>query len=112
SPSRTWSSSAVEEPWLRGEGSGVLVGAVRERSRRIVVAPDAFKGSLSAGQVARALIRGMAFTFPDGEYVPVPVADGGEGTAQALVDATGGRMCTVTVEGPMGEPVEAFFGIL
>jgi len=85
---------------------------VGNRSRRIVVAPDAFKGSLSAGEVARALIRGMAHTFPDAEYVAVPVADGGEGTAQALVDATGGQMRTVTVDGPLGEPVEAFFGVL
>lgn len=81
-------------------------------TRRIVVAPDAFKGSLSAVRVAEALIRGMAQTFPDAEYVAVPIADGGEGTVQVLVEATGGSIHPVTVEGPLGEPVQAFFGVL
>ncbi len=79
---------------------------------KIVLAPDSFKESLSALQVAESLENGFKQVFPDAEYVKVPMADGGEGTTQSLVDATGGRIITKTVTGPLGEKVEAFFGIL
>jgi len=77
---------------------------------KIVIAPDSFKESLSALQVAAAIEAGMREVFPDAEYVKVPVADGGEGTVQALIDATGGWRVDQRVTGPLGEPVQAFYG--
>jgi glycerate 2-kinase len=79
---------------------------------KIVIAPDSFKESLSALEVAEAIEKGFKQVLPDAEIVKVPMADGGEGTVQSLVDATGGEIITKTVTGPLGEPVEAFFGIL
>jgi glycerate 2-kinase len=79
---------------------------------RVVIAPDSFKGSASALQVAAAMERGLRAVFPDAEVVKVPIADGGEGTVEALVTATGGRVVRRTVRGPLGAPVEAGWGIL
>ena len=78
---------------------------------KIVSAPDSYKESLSALEVAQAVEAGFRQVFPDADYVLVPVADGGEGTVDAMVAATGGRKETVTVSGPLGEPVEAFYGL-
>lgn len=78
---------------------------------KIVIAPDSYKESLSALEVAQAVAAGFREIFPDAEYVLVPVADGGEGTVDAMVAATGGRRERVTVGGPLGEPVEAFYGL-
>jgi len=79
---------------------------------RIVIAPDSFKGSLSAAEAAAAMGRGTRAAFPDAEIVEVPMADGGEGTVDALVAGTGGRIITHTVTGPLGQTVEARFGLL
>ncbi|MFT3847143.1 MAG: glycerate kinase [Propionivibrio sp.] len=79
---------------------------------RIVVAPDSYKGSASAPEVAAAMARGVRRVFPDAEVVQVPIADGGEGTVQALVGATGGIIRKSEVAGPLGEPVVASWGIL
>lgn len=79
---------------------------------RILIAPDSFKGSLTAVEAAAAMARGVATVFPSAEVTLLPVGDGGEGTAAALVAATGGRMVSRTVRGPLGEPVEAAFGLL
>jgi len=79
---------------------------------RIIVAPDSFKGSASALQVAQAMERGVHAVFPHAEVVKVPIADGGEGTVAALLDATGGSPRTSRVRGPLGEPVEAGWGLL
>jgi glycerate kinase len=79
---------------------------------RIVVAPDSFKGSLSALGVAAAMERGIRAAFPDAEVLKVPIADGGEGTVEALVEATRGSFRTREVRGPLGEPVEARWGVL
>ncbi len=79
---------------------------------KIVLAPDAFKGSLTAAEVCAAMAEGLRRFLPDAEIVSVPMADGGEGTVQSLVDATGGHFVTETVSGPLGEPVPACFGIL
>lgn len=78
---------------------------------KIVIAPDSFKESLSAMQVACAIEAGFREVFPDAEYVKVPVADGGEGTVQAMIEATGGRRVELQVTGPLGEPVHAFYGL-
>lgn len=79
---------------------------------KIVVAPNAFKGSLSATQAARAIGRGVHQTLPDAEIVEIPVADGGDGTAEALVTAHHGTFRSVDVEGPLGDPVHASYGLI
>jgi glycerate kinase len=78
----------------------------------IIVAPDSFKGSLTALEAADAIVQGVRAVMPDAEVVSMPLADGGEGTVEALVRATEGKIITTTVTGPMGEPVEAHFGLL
>lgn len=78
----------------------------------IIIAPDSFKGSLTAVAATDAIEQGIRAVLPTAELVRVPLADGGEGTAQALVDATGGRIVQHRVFGPLREPVEAYFGIL
>ncbi|MBK0080573.1 glycerate 2-kinase [Kosakonia sp. S58] len=77
---------------------------------KIVIAPDSYKESLSATQVAQAIEKGFREIFPDAHYVSVPVADGGEGTVEAMIAATQGTMHTARVTGPLGEPVEACWG--
>jgi glycerate kinase len=79
---------------------------------RVVIAPQALKGSLTAAETGRAIAQGVRAVFPLAEIQIVPVADGGEGTVQALVDATGGMLVQQVVTGPLGEPVEAFWGLL
>jgi len=79
---------------------------------RIVIAPDSFKGSLTALAVAEAMERGARAVFPQAEVRKVPIADGGEGTVDALVAATHGRHEELTVRGPLGEPVRARWGVL
>ena len=81
-------------------------------SMKIIIAPDSFKGSLTARQAADAIERGVRRVTPDADIIPIPMADGGEGTVRALVDATGGRLIPVRVTGPLGEPVAATYGIL
>jgi glycerate kinase len=77
---------------------------------KIVIAPDSFKESLTALQVATAIEAGMREVWPDATYVKVPVADGGEGTVQALIDALDGQRVDARVTGPLGRPVDAFYG--
>jgi len=80
---------------------------------KIVLAPDKFKGSLTAPQVAEAMARGVRRVLPGAEIDICPMADGGEGTVAALVAATGGRIVTRRVTGPLPEMrVEAEFGVL
>jgi glycerate 2-kinase len=79
---------------------------------RIVAAPNPYKGSLTAPLAAAAIKRGVLEVWKDAEVMEVPVADGGEGTVDALVAAHGGERVTVTVEGPLGGPVEASFGLI
>ncbi|HWI61774.1 MAG TPA: glycerate kinase [Symbiobacteriaceae bacterium] len=79
---------------------------------RILIAPDSFKGSLSAAEAAAAMARGAAAAFPAADIVQLPMADGGEGTVDALVAGTGGQLVTHTVTGPLGERVDSRFGLL
>ncbi|MGK3226216.1 glycerate kinase [Enterobacter soli] len=78
---------------------------------KIVIAPDSYKESLSALEVATAIEQGFREIFPSAQYVKLPVADGGEGTVEAMVAATGGRIVHVPVTGPLGERVEGFYGL-
>ena len=79
---------------------------------RIVVAPDSYKGSVSALAVAQAMERGIRKVFPSADVCQIPLADGGAGTVEALVVATGGRFRTSDVVGPLGERITARWGIL
>jgi len=78
---------------------------------KIVIAADSFKGSLSSAELAEACESGIRKVYPDAEVVKVPVADGGEGTVEALVDGTKGVYRTVKVNGPLMSPVTALYGI-
>ncbi|WP_127580232.1 glycerate kinase family protein [Paenibacillus koleovorans] len=78
----------------------------------VVVAPDSFKGSLTAVEVAAAITRGLQRSGLAADIRQVPMADGGEGTVDAVLTAVGGERRVLTVTGPMGEPVEAFYGVL
>ncbi|EGQ9502218.1 glycerate kinase [Vibrio cholerae] len=79
---------------------------------KVVIAPDSFKESLTAKRVCDAIQAGLARVWHDAKFVAIPVADGGEGTVQSLVDATQGRLVEVKVMGPQGKRVEAFYGML
>ncbi|ELY2785837.1 glycerate kinase [Cronobacter sakazakii] len=80
--------------------------------KKIVIAPDSFKESLSAMDVARAIEAGFREIYPQAHYVCVPMADGGEGTVEAMVAATGGQIITTPVTAPLGNKVDGFFGLL
>ena len=79
---------------------------------RIVVAPDKFKGSLTARAAGDAMARGLARAFVGAQIDVVPVADGGDGTAEVLVDALGGKLVSCDVRGPDGATVTATYGLL
>jgi len=78
---------------------------------KIIIAPDSFKGSLSAAQVANAIENGILRVRKDIELVKLPLADGGEGTVDAFLSAMGGKTEEVRVSGPLGEEVVAEYGI-
>lgn len=79
---------------------------------KIIIAPDSFKESMTAKEACEAIEKGMKIALPNAEFIKVPMADGGEGTTQSLVDATEGKMYFVETTGPLGEKVKSKFGIL
>ena len=79
---------------------------------RIIVAPNAFKGSLSAVDAAAAIGQGVRRARPSALVDLLPIADGGDGTVDTLVAATGGQRVTRRVRGPLGEPVDAEYGVI
>jgi glycerate kinase len=79
---------------------------------KIVIAPDSFKGSLTATEVSDALEKGVKKVYPEAFVEKVPMADGGEGIMQCLVNATHGKIYDKEVIGPLGEPVIPSFGVL
>ena len=79
---------------------------------KVVVAPDSWKDCLPAVRVAEAMARGVRAAVPGAVVVSKPMADGGQGTVEAMVLATGGRVVTRNVTGPLGAPVAATFGVL
>ncbi|QLB18109.1 glycerate kinase [Mannheimia granulomatis] len=78
---------------------------------KIVIAPDSFKESLTALEVAQAIQIGFARVFPNADYQLVPMADGGEGSVQSLIDATKGSLQKISVKAPLANQVEATFGL-
>ena len=79
---------------------------------RVLVAPDAFKGSLAASEVAACVAEGLRAALPGAAVTELPVADGGEGTVATLVGATGGRLVWASASGPRGTPLRAQYGLL
>ena len=79
---------------------------------KIVIAPQAFKGSVSALAAAKAIQRGVLAAENQAETVLVPVADGGDGTLEALVETTGGQLFRSIVAGPLDQPLEATWGVM
>ncbi|MGE7859250.1 MULTISPECIES: glycerate kinase [Bacillus cereus group] len=78
---------------------------------KVVIASDSYKESLKAIEVCEAIERGFRAIFPKAEYVNLPIGDGGEGTVESLVDATGGKIILLDVTGPLRERVQAFYGM-
>jgi len=79
---------------------------------KIIIAPDSFKGSNSAMKVANHIEKGVLKVFPDARIVKIPIADGGEGTVDAIIAGGGGEIFEKEVTGPLGEKVFAKYGIL
>ncbi|PSV12090.1 glycerate kinase [Photobacterium leiognathi] len=79
---------------------------------KIIIAPDSYKESLTAMEVATAIENGFRQVIPNAEYIKLPMADGGEGTVQSLVDASNGTIIERSVTGPLGEQVNGFFGLM
>lgn len=79
---------------------------------KILIAPDSFKGCMTAKEACEALEKGLQNIDADAQIVKVPMADGGEGTVQALVDALNGKIITKKVTGPLNKPVTAFYGLI
>jgi glycerate kinase len=84
----------------------------KARAMRVVVAPDSFKESAPASTVAEAIAEGFRRVHPGADLVCIPMADGGEGTVDALVAATGGSLIGVEVTGPLGGSLSAEYGVL
>ena len=81
-------------------------------SLTVLIAPSGFKESLSVKDVAEAIARGVRRAAPHAVILTAPMVDGGEGTTEALIVATGGRIVPATVTGPVGNPVPSFWGIM
>ena len=79
---------------------------------KIVIAPQEFKESLGGIEIAQAMREGVLRVWPDAETQLVPVADGGDGTLQSLVDASDGEIMTATVDDPLGRPIDVVWGAL
>lgn len=80
--------------------------------KKIVIAVDSFKGSMSSMEAGKAVQAGFSRIFPECSMTVLPVADGGEGTVDAVTEGLGGEKVTVTVTGPLGSPVQASYGII
>lgn len=78
---------------------------------KIVIAPDSFKESLSAEKCCQAIKAGFSTLFPDANYICLPIADGGEGTVDAMVAATGGNIVTLESAGRWAKKVNAFMAL-
>lgn len=79
---------------------------------KILIAPDSFKGSSTSRKVAEAIGEGVLIVFPEAELIEIPVADGGEGTVEALTDSLKGQVVGQRVKGPLGDFVDSEYGIL
>ncbi|SUM35243.1 glycerate kinase [Staphylococcus gallinarum] len=78
----------------------------------IILAPDSFKGSMSATTVTKLMHNSITSLYPNATVQSLPMGDGGEGTMEALINATNGQLFTESVTGPIGEQVQATYGVL
>lgn len=78
---------------------------------KIIIAPDSFKESLTSLEVAKAVESGFKEVFPNASYLKLPFADGGEGTVEALITATNGKIINTKVTGPLGDCIDSFYGV-
>ena len=90
----------------------MVLGRQRRQIMKILIAIDSFKGSLSSKEAGEAIKSGILRIIPNAEVLISPLADGGEGTVETLVEALGGSLETVRVKGPLFQEVEAHYGIL
>lgn len=79
---------------------------------KVVIASDSFKGSLTSVEAGKAIAEGVLRVYPDAEVVVRPLADGGEGTVDALVSGLNGQKKTITVNDPLGRLIESSYGII
>lgn len=80
--------------------------------KKFIVVPDSYKGTLASEKICSIMKKQILKYFPEAEIVTIPVADGGEGSVQAFLEAVGGEKLTVKVRGPYGEYIDSFFGML
>lgn len=78
----------------------------------IIIAPDSFKETMSAKEVCIGIKKGFQRVFPNANFFTVPLADGGEGTVEVLVDSTSGKIIKTKVNDPLFREIESFYGIL
>lgn len=79
---------------------------------KVVIAIDSFKGSLTSMEAGYAAKEGVSAAMPEAEIIVKPLADGGEGTVDAMIEGLGGKRTDVTVTGPLGKPVSAYYGYI
>jgi glycerate kinase len=80
-------------------------------SMKVLIAPDSYKDCLSAGQVGRSIARGFGKAMPEAKIRIIPMADGGEGTVESVIEATGGKVVRVPVLDPLGREIDSFLGV-
>lgn len=80
--------------------------------KKILLIPDSFKGTMSSAEICSIMKKAIHNHFPEAEVISIPVADGGEGSVDAFLEALGGNKVTVTVKNPYFEDMEAFYGVL
>ena len=80
--------------------------------KKILIAPDSFKGTLSSDQICKIIAKAALDHFPGCNPIPIPIADGGEGTVDSFLTCVNGKKRQVTVKGPFMEDMESFYAIL
>ena len=80
--------------------------------KNILLIPDSFKGTMSSEEICSIMDRAIKVHYPDAKVKQIPVADGGEGSVDAFLQALGGEKRSLTVQGPFGKPMESFYGVV
>ncbi|HKM06159.1 MAG TPA: glycerate kinase, partial [Sphaerochaeta sp.] len=80
--------------------------------KNILLIPDSFKGTMSSEEICSIMDKAIKTHYPDAEVKQIPVADGGEGSVDAFLQALGGEKRSLTVQGPFGKPMESFYGVV
>ena len=82
------------------------------KKQRIILIPDSFKGSLSSKEVCQIMADRVRKFLPNFQIISIPIADGGEGTVETFIESVGGSLIYLSVQGPLGKPLDSFYGIL